>query len=346
MQNLHNNKASSSSSLPSNNILNPRNEAKAITTRSGISYDGPPIPPSVMEREPKATKDTELQITKNIQPPSVHVHEKDKELIDEPFVVPKTKTHLLYPSRLLLINLNSQRLNKEKQEVKNVVEQPAEQPEYSPSMGYEHPNTTLERESDEIIKSGVEELVQILSENESLTLKCVDTPSNIESLKNVDLIDAGESDFYSEEIENFLNDDSIPIGIENSVFDMEEDILFLERFLNKVMLIKLKWIYKDKTNEFGEVLRNKARLVAQGFRKEEGINFEESFASVARIEAICIFVANVANKNITIFQMDVKMAFLNRELKEEVYVSQTKGFVDQENPSCILSNTLYKKSKK
>nr|GEW05550.1 reverse transcriptase domain-containing protein [Tanacetum cinerariifolium] len=141
IQNLHNNKASSSSSLPSNTIPNPRNEAKAITTQSGISYDGPPIPPPVMEKEPEATKDMELPSTKNIQPPS------------------------------------------------------------------------------------------------SLTLKCGDTPSisynKFESLNKVDFIDAGESDFYSEETENFLNDDSIPIGVENSVFDPEGDILFLERLLNE-----------------------------------------------------------------------------------------------------------------
>nr|GEY17625.1 hypothetical protein [Tanacetum cinerariifolium] len=100
MQNLHNNKASSSSSLLSNTILNPKNEAKAITTRSGISYDGPPIPPPVMEKEPKVTTDTELPSTENIQPPSVQVYEKDKEPTDKPFAVPKTKTNLPYPLRL------------------------------------------------------------------------------------------------------------------------------------------------------------------------------------------------------------------------------------------------------
>nr|GEZ90230.1 reverse transcriptase domain-containing protein [Tanacetum cinerariifolium] len=100
MQNLHNNKASSSSYLPSNTIPNPRNEAKAITTRSGISYDGPPIPPPGVEKEPEATKDTELLSTENIQPPSVQVNKKDKEPIDEPFVVPKTKTNFPYPLRL------------------------------------------------------------------------------------------------------------------------------------------------------------------------------------------------------------------------------------------------------
>nr|GEY46648.1 reverse transcriptase domain-containing protein [Tanacetum cinerariifolium] len=100
MQNLHNNKASSSSSLPSNTIPNQRNETKSITTQSGISCDGPSIPPPVVEKEPEATKDTELPSTKNIQPPSVQVYEKDKEPIDESFVVPKTKTNFSYPSRL------------------------------------------------------------------------------------------------------------------------------------------------------------------------------------------------------------------------------------------------------
>ncbi|GJR93767.1 retrovirus-related pol polyprotein from transposon TNT 1-94 [Tanacetum coccineum] len=91
-------------------------------------------------------------------------------------------------------------------------------------------------------------------------------------------------------------------------------------YLDNVFLIKLKWIYKVKTDESGRVLK-KARLVAQGFKQEEGIDFEESFAPVARIEAIRIFIAYVAHKNMIIYQMDVKTAFLNGELKEKVYVS-------------------------
>ncbi|GKD18305.1 retrovirus-related pol polyprotein from transposon TNT 1-94 [Tanacetum coccineum] len=71
-----------------------------------------------------------------------------------------------------------------------------------------------------------------------------------------------------------------------------------------------------KTDEFGGVIKNKARLITQGFQQEVGIDFEESFASVTSIEAILIF---AANRNMTIFQMDVKTAFLNGELKEEVY---------------------------
>ncbi|GKB45733.1 retrovirus-related pol polyprotein from transposon TNT 1-94 [Tanacetum coccineum] len=94
---------------------------------------------------------------------------------------------------------------------------------------------------------------------------------------------------------------------------------------------------------FLTVLKNKARLVAQGFRQEKGIDFEESFVPVARIEVVRIFVANTTNKNMTIFQMDVKTTFLNGKLKEEVYVSQPDEFVDQDNPSHLykLKKTLY-----
>ncbi|GJW86662.1 retrovirus-related pol polyprotein from transposon TNT 1-94 [Tanacetum coccineum] len=91
------------------------------------------------------------------------------------------------------------------------------------------------------------------------------------------------------------------------------------------------------------VLKNKVQLVAQGFRQEECIDFEESFAPVPRIEAIHIFVANGTYKNMTIYQMDVKAAFLNGELKEKVYVSQPEGFVDQDNPLHVykLKKALY-----
>ncbi|GJX52900.1 reverse transcriptase domain-containing protein, partial [Tanacetum coccineum] len=95
------NQPSSSSSLPSNIIPNPRNEAKAITTRSGASYDGPPIPLPVVEKESEVTKDTELPSTEDIQPPPlVHEQTKDKEPIEEPsFVANKAKPNLPYPSR-------------------------------------------------------------------------------------------------------------------------------------------------------------------------------------------------------------------------------------------------------
>nr|GFD45209.1 retrovirus-related Pol polyprotein from transposon TNT 1-94 [Tanacetum cinerariifolium] len=92
------------------------------------------------------------------------------------------------------------------------------------------------------------------------------------------------------------------------------------------------------------VLKNKARLVAKGYRQEEGIDFEESFAPVARIEAIHIFIANAASRNMPIYQMDVNMTFLNVELKEEVYVSQPEGFVDPDHPTHVyrLKKALYR----
>nr|GEX18428.1 retrovirus-related Pol polyprotein from transposon TNT 1-94 [Tanacetum cinerariifolium] len=88
---------------------------------------------------------------------------------------------------------------------------------------------------------------------------------------------------------------------------------------------------------------DKARLVARGYRQEEGIDFEESFASVARLEAIRNFLVFAAHKNMAIYQMDVKIAFLNGNLREEVYVSQPDEFVDTDNPNHLhkLKKALY-----
>nr|GEV18182.1 hypothetical protein [Tanacetum cinerariifolium] len=104
---------------------------------------------------------------------------------------------------------------------------------------------------------------------------------------------------------------------------------------DKVMVITLKWIYKVKLDELGGILKNKDRLVALGYRQEEGINFEESFAPVARLEAIRIFLAYAAHKNMVVYQMNVKTAFLNGNLQEEVYVSHPDGFVDPDNPNHV-----------
>ncbi|GJU96380.1 retrovirus-related pol polyprotein from transposon TNT 1-94 [Tanacetum coccineum] len=92
-----------------------------------------------------------------------------------------------------------------------------------------------------------------------------------------------------------------------------------------------------------EASSSRAHLVAKGYRQEEGLDFEESFALVARLEAIRIFLANAASKNMTIYQMDVKTAFLNGELKEDVYVSQPEGFVDPDRPHHVyrLKKDLY-----
>ncbi|GJU42345.1 retrovirus-related pol polyprotein from transposon TNT 1-94, partial [Tanacetum coccineum] len=93
----------------------------------------------------------------------------------------------------------------------------------------------------------------------------------------------------------------------------------------------------------GGILKNKARLVAHGYRQEEGIDFEDSFALVVRLEAIRIFLAFAAHMNMVVYQMDVKTAFLNGNLREEVYVSQPDGFVDKDNPNHVykLKKALY-----
>nr|GEV68068.1 hypothetical protein [Tanacetum cinerariifolium] len=104
------------------------------------------------------------------------------------------------------------------------------------------------------------------------------------------------------------------------------------------------WIeaMQEELNEFKR-FENKACLVAHGYRQEEGIDFEESFALVARLEAIRIFLAYDAHKNMVVYQMDVKTAFLNANLREEVYVSQPDGFVDQDKPNHVykLKKALY-----
>nr|GEV69179.1 reverse transcriptase domain-containing protein [Tanacetum cinerariifolium] len=112
---------------------------------------------------------------------------------------------------------------------------------------------------------------------------------------------------------------------------------------DKVTVITLKWIYKVKLDELGGILKNKDWLLARGYRQEEGIDFEESFAPVARIESIRNFLAFVAHMNMVIYQMDVKTAFLNGNLWEEVYVSQPDGFVDKDNLNHVykLKKALY-----
>nr|GEW46293.1 hypothetical protein [Tanacetum cinerariifolium] len=104
------------------------------------------------------------------------------------------------------------------------------------------------------------------------------------------------------------------------------------------------WIkaMQEELNEF-EHLRNKARLVARGYRQEERIDFEESFTLVARLEAIRIFLAFAAHINMVVYQMNVKTVFLNGNLQEEVYVSQPDGFIDPDNPNHVykLKKAIY-----
>ncbi|GJR89833.1 putative ribonuclease H-like domain-containing protein [Tanacetum coccineum] len=104
---------------------------------------------------------------------------------------------------------------------------------------------------------------------------------------------------------------------------------------NGAKVIGTKWVYRNKKDERGVVIRNKARLVAQGYRQEEGIDYDEVFAPVARLEAIRLFLAFASYMGFIVYQMDVKSAFLYGTIEEEVYVSQPPGFVDPDHPKKV-----------
>ncbi|KAK2350959.1 putative mitochondrial protein [Trifolium repens] len=110
-----------------------------------------------------------------------------------------------------------------------------------------------------------------------------------------------------------------------------------------VNVIGTKWVYKNKSDENGTVTRNKARLVAQGYTQIEGLDFDETFAPVARLESIRLLLGVACILKFKLYQMDVKSAFLNGYLQEEVYVEQPKGFVDPEHPNYVykLKKALY-----
>ncbi|GJX78055.1 putative ribonuclease H-like domain-containing protein [Tanacetum coccineum] len=144
---------------------------------------------------------------------------------------------------------------------------------------------------------------------------------------------------------------------ESWVEDMQEELLQF-KLLNVWTLVDLphgknlphgkkvigtKWVFRNKRDQRGIVVRNKARLVAQGHRQEQGIDYDEVFSPVARIEAIMLFLAFASFMGFTMYQMDVKSAFLYGTIEEEVYVNQPLGFVDQEFPTRVykVEKALY-----
>nr|GEV23156.1 retrovirus-related Pol polyprotein from transposon TNT 1-94 [Tanacetum cinerariifolium] len=121
------------------------------------------------------------------------------------------------------------------------------------------------------------------------------------------------------------------------------DVCVLVPAPDNISPLTLKWLFKNKHDKEQTVIQNKFRLVVRGYCQEEGIDFEESFALVARMEAIRIFLAYDAHKSFLVFQMDVKTAFLHCLLKEDVYVCQPEGFIDASHPSHVykLKKALY-----
>nr|GEX20643.1 hypothetical protein [Tanacetum cinerariifolium] len=184
----------------------------------------------------------------------------------------------------------------------------------------------------------------------SLTTVDQDAPSTSKSHTTTEIQsliipqDVGE-DNLDMEVAHMGNDSLFGVHIpEEELNEFERlEVWELVPRLDQVMVITLKWIYTVKLDEVGGILKNKAYLVARGYRQEEGIDFEESFAPVARLESIQIFLAYAPHKNMVVYQMDVKTAFLNGNLREEVYVSQPDGFMDLDNPNHVykLKKALY-----
>ncbi|GJS76184.1 retrovirus-related pol polyprotein from transposon TNT 1-94 [Tanacetum coccineum] len=108
-------------------------------------------------------------------------------------------------------------------------------------------------------------------------------------------------------------------------------------------IVRTKWVFKNKLYENGVLSRNKARLVTQGYNQQESIDYDETYAPVARLECIRILLAYACALDFKLFQMDVKSAFLNGFIKEEVYVAQPPGFIDFEKPNNVykLKKALY-----
>nr|GEW23672.1 Gag-Pol polyprotein [Tanacetum cinerariifolium] len=121
------------------------------------------------------------------------------------------------------------------------------------------------------------------------------------------------------------------------------DVWELVPLSDNIKSLTLKWLFKNKLDEENTILGNKTRLVVRRYRQEEGIDFEESFTQVARMEAIRIFLAYATHISFIVFQLDVKTAFLHGSLNEDVYACQLEGFIDDDHPSHVykLKNELY-----
>ncbi|GJZ94094.1 putative ribonuclease H-like domain-containing protein [Tanacetum coccineum] len=133
-----------------------------------------------------------------------------------------------------------------------------------------------------------------------------------------------------------LKDDSWVEAMQEELLQFRlQQVWILVDLPHGAKVIGTKWVYRNKRDERGVVVRNKARLVAQGHRQEEGIDYDEVFAPVARIEAIRLFLAFASFMGFIVYQMDVKSAFLYGTIDEEVYVSQPPGFVDPDHPKKV-----------
>ncbi|GKA07037.1 retrovirus-related pol polyprotein from transposon TNT 1-94 [Tanacetum coccineum] len=171
------------------------------------------------------------------------------------------------------------------------------------------------------------------------------------SLDNNQIINIKESKTHP--LENVIEPKNINEALkdENWVMAMQEelnqfktnDVWELVPNPMDMTIIGTKWVYRNKLDENGVVTRNKARLVAQGYNQQEGIDYDETYAPVARLESIRILLAYACALDFKLYQMDVKSAFLNGFINEEVYVAQPPGFIDFAKPNYVfrLKKALY-----
>src|SRR4030066_1714029 len=145
-------------------------------------------------------------------------------------------------------------------------------------------------------------------------------------------------------IDEALSDDGWIVAMQEELNQFQRnDVRDLVARPLKKNIIGTKWVFRNKLNEQGEEVINKARLVAQGYSQQEGIDYIETFAPIARLEAIRLLLSYAVNHDITLYQMDVKSAFLNGVIYEEVYVKQLPGFGDLKYPNHVfkLKKSLY-----
>ncbi|GJR75722.1 putative ribonuclease H-like domain-containing protein [Tanacetum coccineum] len=191
-----------------------------------------------------------------------------------------------------------------------------------------------------------------------------DSPKDMFTMGASHTLEATHVEFFSDEDEpkvdlgNIINSYTVPTTpntrihkdhlIENVIGDVKSSIQTRrmtkptseQGFLSAICLLEkraigTKWVFKNKKDESGIVIRNKERLVAHGHRQEEGIDYEEVFAHVARIKAIRLFLAYAPFMGFLVYQMDVKSAFLYGTIKEEIYVTQPLGFKDPDHPNKV-----------
>jgi hypothetical protein len=151
------------------------------------------------------------------------------------------------------------------------------------------------------------------------------------------------SSFEPFKVEDALRDPDWVVAMQEELNNFKRNQVWSLVERPKENVVGTKWVFHNKQDEFGVVTRNKARLVAKGYSQVKGLDFEESFAPVARLESIRILLAYTTHHDFRLFQMDVKSAFLNGPIKEEVYVEQPSGFEDQEYPNHVykIQKVLY-----